>query len=80
MVTYLEELENLGVPEIHARRLKSKEVITPKSDEKLIFPSAVGKIELFGGVQGLRTSTLRQDLRKGAPGNRWQEHPERGDA
>ena len=37
------------------------------------------KIKLFAGDQVLRTSTLIQDLPEGAPGNRSQEHPERGE-
>ena len=69
MVADLEELENLGAPEIHARRLNVKEVITPKSDDNFMFPVADGKIKLFGRDQVLRTSTFIQEHPDGAPGN-----------
>ena len=79
MVADLEELENVGLPEIHARRLNAKEVITPESGEKLKIPVADGKIKLFGRHQVLRTYTLIQNFPEGAPGNQSQEHPERGE-
>ena len=66
LVADLEELENLGAPEFHARRLNGKEVITPKSGENFIFPDADGKVNLFGRDQVLRTSTLiQEDLERG---------------
>ena len=43
MVVELEELEKLDAPEIHARRLNAKEVITPKDGEEIIFQVADGK-------------------------------------
>ena len=46
---------------IHARRLNAKEVLTPMSGEKLIFPIADGTVKLSGGDQVLRTSTLIRD-------------------
>ena len=67
LVADLEELENLGAPEIHARRLNAKEVVSPKSGENFIIPVADGRVNLFGRDQILRTSTLTQ------------EHPERGE-
>ena len=38
LVADLEELENLGAPEIHARRLNAKEVVSPKSGENFHNP------------------------------------------
>ena len=61
------ELENLGSPEIHARRLNGKEVIMPNGGENFKIPVADGKVNLFWGDQVLRTSTLMQ------------EDPERGE-
>ena len=46
-VADLEELENLGAPEIHARRLIAKEVIPPKCGDNFIFPAADGTVKLF---------------------------------
>ena len=39
----LEELENIGAPEIYARRRDAKEVITPKSGEKSYVQSQMEK-------------------------------------
>ena len=43
VVADLEDLDNLGAPEIHARRLNAKEVITPKNGEHVMIPVADGK-------------------------------------
>ena len=43
MVVEFEKLEKLDAPEIHARRLNAKEVITPKDGEEVIFQVADGK-------------------------------------
>ena len=71
VVVDLEELDNFGAPEVRARRLNAKEVITTRSDEKLIFPIADWKVKLFGD-QVLRKSTFIWEHPEGAPGNRWQ--------
>ena len=43
-----EELENLDVSEIHARRLSAKEVFMPKSGDHFTFPIAYGPVKLSG--------------------------------
>ena len=58
MVADIEELETMDASEIYAKRLNAKEVIFPKENGKFIFPAAVGRINLSGGGQELRTSTL----------------------
>ena len=50
-VADLEELENLGAPEIHARRLIVKEVIRPKCGHNFIFPAADGTVNYFGEIR-----------------------------
>ena len=52
-------------PEIHARRLNAKEVVSPKSGEYFTFPIADGQVKLFGGYQVLITSTLMQEQPEG---------------
>ena len=47
----------MDASEIHAKRLNAKEVLTPMSGEKFIFPIADGTVKLSGGDQVLRTST-----------------------
>ena len=64
MVGDIEELEEKDASELHARRLNTKEVLTPMRGEKLIFPEAV---KIFGREQRLRTYTLTR------------ERPERGE-
>ena len=61
LVADVEELEKMDASEIHAKRLNAKEVLTPMSGEKIIFPIADGTVKLPGGDQFLRTSTLIQD-------------------
>ena len=39
MVADIEELEEMDVPELHARRLNAKEVLTPKKGDHFIFHS-----------------------------------------
>ena len=55
------ELEQMDASEIYARRLNAKEVLTPMSGEKFIFPIADGTVKLSGGDQDLRTPTSIQD-------------------
>ena len=76
LVADIEELENLGASEIHARRLNAKEVITPKNGEHFICPIAEVKVKLSGRDQVLRTSTFtpergeeREDLRGESDGS-----------
>ena len=44
MVADIEELENLGASEIHARRLNVREVLMPKDGEDFKFPVADGTV------------------------------------
>ena len=67
LVTDIEELEEIGASELHARRLNANEVLTPMKGEHVIFPVADGTVKVSAGDQRLRTSTLT--------GNR----PERGE-
>ena len=57
----IEELEQVDASEINARRLDAKEVSTPMSGEKCMFPIADGTVKLSGRDQVLRTSTLIRD-------------------
>ena len=57
-VADIEELEKMDASEIHAKGLNAKEVLTPMSGEKFMFPIADGTVKLSGGDQVLRTSTL----------------------
>ena len=61
MVADIEELENLDVSEIHARRLNVKEIITPKRGDNFIFPISDGTAKLFGRDYGVREPTLRRE-------------------
>ena len=61
MVADIEELEKMDSSEIHAKRLNAKEVLTPMSGEKFMFPIADGTVKLSGGDQVLKTSTLIRD-------------------
>ena len=61
LVADIEELEQMDASEIYAKRLNAKEVLTPKSGEKFIFPVADGTVIISGQDQDLRTSTLIQD-------------------
>ena len=61
MVADVEELEEMDAPELHARRLNAKEVLTPKRSGNFIFPVADGTVKIIGGGQRLRTSTLTRD-------------------
>ena len=51
----------MDASEIHAERLNTKEVITPKNGAKFFFLVAHVPVELSGGDQVLRTSTLIHD-------------------
>ena len=42
MVADIEEMEEMGASELHARRLNAKEVSTPQRSENFIFPIAEG--------------------------------------
>ena len=67
MVADIEELEEVDASELHARRLNAKEVLTQQRSGNFIFPVADGTVEIFGGEQRLKTSTLTR------------ERPERGE-
>ena len=57
LVADSEELEEMDASEIHAKRLNAKEVLTPMSGEKFIFPIADGTVKISGADQDLKTST-----------------------
>ena len=61
MVADIEELEEMDAPELHARRLNAKEVLTPMKGENFIVPVADGTDKISGEDQGLRTSTSLRD-------------------
>ena len=61
LVADIEELEEMDASELHARRLNAKEVLTPMSGEKFVFPIADGTVKLSGGDQVLRTSAVIRD-------------------
>ena len=58
LVADVEELEQMDASDIYAKRLNAKEVLTPMSGEKFIFPIADETVKPSGGQQVLRTSTL----------------------
>ena len=61
MVADIEELEEMDASELHARRLKAKEVLTPMKGDNFIFPIADGTVKISGEDQDLRTSTSSWD-------------------
>ena len=66
LIEDIEELENLDASDIHARRLRAKEVITLKSGDNFIFPIADRKVTLLGGDQVLKISTfIRYNVERG---------------
>ena len=68
LVADIEELETMDASEIYSKRLSAKEVIFPEENGKFILPAADGRINISGGNQELRTSTLIR------------EHPIRGES
>ena len=54
LVADLGELAILDVPELHARRVNAKEVLTPQRCENFKFPIADGTPNLFGRGHGVR--------------------------
>ena len=58
LVADIEELETMDASEIYSERLNAKEVVLPKENGKIMFPAADGRINLSGGDQEPRTSTL----------------------
>ena len=58
MVADVEELNNLDVSHIHARRLNAKEVLVPKHKEVIVFSCTDGTVMLARRDQVFRTSTL----------------------
>ena len=61
MVADIEEMDEMGASELHARRLNAKEVFTPKKGENFVFPVADGTVTISGEDQDLRTSILIWD-------------------
>ena len=43
----------MDAPELDARRLNAKEVLTPTKGDNLIFPVGNGTVKIFGKVQRL---------------------------
>ena len=60
MIDSMDELE-MDASELHARKLNSKEVLTPMEGDNFTFPVADGTVKLSGGDQNLRRSTLSWD-------------------
>ena len=48
MVADIEEMDEMDAPELHARGLNAKEVLTPQRSGNFIFPVADGS-QIFGG-------------------------------
>ena len=57
MIADIEELEQMNVFEIHARRLNAKEVLAPMKNEKIVFTVEDGTVKTPGVDRSLRTST-----------------------
>ena len=51
LIAEIEELKQMDASEIHARRLNSREVLTPMKGEKFIFPVADGTVKISGGYR-----------------------------
>ena len=51
LVADIEDLEQMDVSEIYAKRLNAKEVLTPMSGEKFIFPIADGTVNSLGEIR-----------------------------
>ena len=51
MVADIEELEEMDASEVHAKRLNAKEVLTPMSGEKFIFPIADGTVNFLEEIR-----------------------------
>ena len=61
LIADIEELDEMDASELHARNLNAKEVLTPQRSGNFIFPVADGTVEIYGGEQRLRISTLTRD-------------------
>ena len=61
MVADIEEFEEMDASEFHTKRLDAKEVLTPMSGEKFIFPVADGTVKTPGGDRRLKPSTIIRD-------------------
>ena len=48
MVADFEDLKEIDVSELHARRLNAKEVLTQQRSGNFIFPVADGTVKIFG--------------------------------
>ena len=67
LIADIEELEQVGASELHARSLNAKVVLTPQRSGNFIFLVADGTVKIFGRAQHLGTPTTIGD------------RPERGD-
>ena len=63
LIVDLVELEEMNASEIHAKRLKAKEVIVPKKWWKLQIPDRRWTSKIYGGDQAVRTSTWIRNQR-----------------
>ena len=54
----------MDASELHARRLNAKEVLAPMKGDNFIFPVSEGTVQISGGDQRLKTSTLIRDRPK----------------
>ena len=61
LVADIEELGNVDVSEIHARRLNAKKFLTPQWSEMFIFPNAEGTAKLSGRDHGAREPALTRE-------------------
>ena len=62
MIANIEELEEMDAPEVHARRLNAKEVLTPMKGDNIIFPVADGTVKTSGGDQALERGEEQNNL------------------
>ena len=61
LVVDLEELDEMDASDIHAKRLKAKEVLLPKRGENCRFSVADGTVQPYGGDQGLEIINLNTE-------------------
>ena len=76
MVADIEELEEMDVSELHARRLNAKEVLTPQRSGQFTFPVADGTVKLSGRDQRLRSPAWIRD----SPDQREEQDNLRGES
>ena len=59
LVADIEELEQMDASEIYAKRLNTKEVLTPMKSDKFTFPVADGTVKLSGPDRGEEQRNLQ---------------------